>query len=128
MVDLELADRFVAYLQHYACGEAHAKTATTILAALDLPATSQARRELRACAQHAIRSGRLVCSGNAGYFVPATPKEALSATTRLRSEAYELMRRAKRADQLAAEQFDLREAPVPVVDRPALFELMEAEG
>jgi hypothetical protein len=125
-VDLELCDRFVAFLEAFAHGGDCAKTATTVAAALDLPDTDQSRRELRACAQHAVKSGRLVCSGQRGYFVPATPGEVLAATSRLRSEASELWKRARLADQLAAERFDLVDEPEPLSERPALFALLEA--
>lgn len=124
--DVDLSDRFVAYLQSYAVGAEKAQTAVTICAALGLEPNEQSRRLLRACCAEAIRSGRLVCSGQRGYFVPANPGEVLAGTSRLRAEASELWKRAKRADQLAAEQFELREAPEPVGPRPALFALMEA--
>lgn len=126
-VDLELAERFVKLLQAHARGEAKAMTANTILAALDLKATDNNRREIRACAQHAVQQmGHLICSGSAGYFTPATPEEVATACGRLRSEAYELIRRAKRAEELAAEHFDLAEAPELDDERPSLLALMEA--
>jgi len=123
-VDLELCDRFVAFLAAYACGEAHAMTATTLIRALALEDTEQSRREIRACAQHAVRSGRLVCTGQRGYYVPASPSEVLASTRRLKSEAGELWRRARRVEQLAAEHFDLQELPEPDCPAPVLQPLL----
>jgi hypothetical protein len=122
----ELGDRFVAYLQAFAVGARQAQTALTLCAALGLEPNEQSRRILRRLCVDAIGAGHLVCSGQRGYFVPATPGEALTATSRLRSEAYELMRRARKADQLAAERFCLQDEPEPARETPALLALMEA--
>lgn len=123
-VDLVLCDRFVAFLQSFAVGEAQAMTAKTLIAGLDLPETDQSRRHLRVCIQHAIRSGRLICASNSGYYVPATPAEVMASTRRLKSEAGELFRRAKRVEELAAEHFELRDEPEAEPVRPALPALL----
>ncbi len=106
-VDIVLCDRFVRFLADFAKGEAHAMTASTLIAALDLPDTPGSRRHLRACAQHASKAGHLVCSGNSGYFVPASRLEADSALKRLRSEGFALLERARRGDVLASKRFGL---------------------
>lgn len=126
-VDLELCDRFVAFLRAFAVGEAQAKTAATLCAGLDLPDTPQSRRNLRACAQHASKAGHLVCSGNAGYFVPASAQEAKGTVGRLRSEAHEMLARATRTERLMARTFGNPESGIRG-ERPALFGLMEAEA
>ena len=126
MAGPDLDDRFVSYLQSYAVGAEQAQTAVTICAALGLVPNEQSRRMLRACSQQAIRSGRLVCAGQRGYYVPATAAEVLASTSRLRSEASELWKRAKRVDLLAAERFELVEVSEPMGERPALFAMLEA--
>lgn len=123
-VDLELYPRFMAFLRAHARGEAHAITAKTLCPALGLEATPQARRHLRACAQHASASGDLVCSGNAGYYVPASADEARGASARLRAEAFELLKRADQADRLTQEAFAHGGPRRPVV--LPLFSLLEA--
>ena len=124
-VDLQLCDRFVAFLQSFARGEAHAMTAATICSGLGLPGTLNDKRQLRACAQHASKAGHLVCSGNSGYFVPASAEEAKGTSARLRSEAHELLARADRTERLMAETFAIRE---PRMERPGLLALLEAEA
>jgi hypothetical protein len=124
--DVELYDRFVAYLRAFAVGADQAQTAVTICAALGLAPNEGSRRQLRACAQQASRCGVLLCSSQRGYFVPSSPGEVLSTTARLKSEAGELWSRAKRMESIALAHFDLREAPEPEGQRPALFALMEA--
>jgi hypothetical protein len=124
--DVELYERFVSYLKAFAVGAEHAQTAVTICAALGLEPDEVNRRHLRGCAQEASQRGVLVCSGQRGYYVPASPAEVLASTKRLKSEAGELWRRAKRVEQLAAAHFDLREAPEPESERPALLALMDA--
>jgi hypothetical protein len=117
---VDLYDRFLAYLRAYAVGAAHAQTAVTICAALGLEPNENSRRQLRACAHQASRSGALICAGQRGYYVPSSPDEVKATTNRLRSDAGELWERAKRMEQIAERAF----APPPV--RPALFALMEA--
>jgi hypothetical protein len=124
--DVELYDRFLSYLRAFAVGADHAQTAVTICGALGLEPNEDSRRQLRSCAQQASRCGVLICSGQRGYFVPSSPADVLATTSRLKAEAGELWRRAKRMEQMADEQFELRELPEPVVVRPALFALMEA--
>lgn len=124
-VDLQLCDRFVAFLRSFARGEAHAMTAATVCAGLGLPGTPQDKRNLRACAQHASKAGHLVCSGNSGYFVPASAEEAKGTSARLRSEAHELLARADRTERLMAEAFAVPESRM---ERPGLLAMMEAEA
>lgn len=109
--DLELADRFVAYLRAFAQGEAAAQTAVTICRALNLPPSETGRRQLRACAQHAVKAGTLVCSTHRGYYVPATRDETEAAVSKLQGEAFALLDRAKRARKLSVEQFGEAERP-----------------
>lgn len=104
-VDLELAARFVAHLRVYARGEANAITAVALCPALGLPATAQSRRHFRAATHWAIESGTLVCSGQSGYWIPATEAEARGTAARLRSEAREMEQRAKATERLAARWF-----------------------
>ncbi len=122
----DLYDRFVAYLQAHAVGSNQARTALTICGALALEPNEDSRRQLRACAQQASHCGVLICSGQKGYYVPATPSDVLATTRRLRSEAGELWDRAKRLDRLASDHFALRDEPEPEPERPALFRLLEA--
>jgi hypothetical protein len=123
---VDLYDRFLAYLRAYAVGAAHAQTAVTICAALSLEPNEDSRRQLRACAEQASRCGVLVCSGQRGYFVPATPQEVLASVAPWESQAREMSRRARRQREIAAEHFALRDEPDPEPVRPALFALMEA--
>lgn len=115
-VDLELAARFVRYLQRYAHGESHAITAVELCPALGIKATAQGRRHLRAAAHWAIEHGHLVCAGQAGYFVPASEHEARGTAARLRSEAIELRERADATVRLAERTFAHLYAPQSLFD------------
>lgn len=115
---LELYDRFVAYLTHHAVGAQQAQTALTICGALALEPTEDSRRQLRACAQQASRCGVLVCSGQKGYYVPATHAETLACTAPLFAQSDEMRDRAQRLERLSQARF--------LAGRPALFALLEA--
>jgi hypothetical protein len=124
-VDLELAERFVAYLRIHARGEDRAITAAKLCPALGLPPTAQSRRHLRAAAHHAVESGTLVCSGQNGYWIPASEDEARGTAARLRSEAHEMLKRADETERLAERAFALgRTLPAP----QDLFGMMEVEA
>ncbi len=118
-------DRFVRHLQACAVGEAKARPAVAICRSLGLEPDERNRRVIRAWTLLALKAGHLVCAGQKGYFVPATPAEVQSTTRRLRGEAYELLKRARRADELSAERFELAEMPEPARETPALLALME---
>lgn len=124
--DLELYDRFVAYLKAYAVGQGQAQTAVTICLALGLEPDESSRRQLRACAEQADARGDLVCSGQTGYYLPASPQEVFAATAPWKSQARQMSKRARRMEERAAELFELREEPEPEPERPALFALLEA--
>lgn len=111
-VDVELAARFVAFLRLNARGEAKAITAAELCPQLGLPSTAQSRRHLRAAAHWAIEDGTLVCSGQAGYWIPATEDEARGTAARLRSEAREMEQRAEATERLARRMF----APATLLD------------
>ncbi len=122
----DLYDRFLAHVRDRAVGRDHAQKAVTICAALGLEPSERNRRLLRACANRAGKDRHLVCAGPFGYYVPNTPAEASVSTRRMRSQAYEMLRRAKLEDELVAATFELREEPEPDRPRPGLFELIEA--
>jgi hypothetical protein len=122
----ELYDRFVAYLRAFAVGSTHAQTAVTICHALALEPTEDSRRQLRACAQQASRCGVLLCSGQKGYYLPVSPGDAMASPRRLRSQAYEMIRRAKAEEELIASHFELRDEPDPEPVRPPMFAMLEA--
>lgn len=127
-MSIDLYDRFVTYLQHYAVGASQAQTAVTICGALGLEPNENSRRALRSCAEQASRCGVLLCSGQRGYYLPNSPAEVLTTTRRLRSDAGELWDRAKRMDRLAAAHFELRDEPSQQVERAPMFAMMEAEA
>lgn len=121
----DLLLRFLADLQGRDPGEAHAVTAAQLTRALGLPTTESGKRIVRALAQRAVADGHLVCSTDAGYFLPASPQEVAASVARLRSGASELWARANRASELAVAYFDLQDEPEPEGERPGLFALME---
>lgn len=120
-------DRFVAYLRAFAVGACHAQPAVTICVALGLEPSERQRRVLRAWSALALQAGHLVCAGQRGYYLPASPEEVLATTRRLRNEATQLRKRAQKAEELAVARFGRPEgAGLPPTPRPALFAILEA--
>ena len=94
---------FYAYLTQHAQGRAQAITARDLGAALALGPNGD--RALRALVHAANELGLLVVADNTGYFVPASPSEVEEAIGRLRSQATEMLERAKRIENLARQTF-----------------------
>lgn len=69
-------------------------------------------RQLRALVQQAAERGHLVVADNHGYFVPVSEAEIREAVGRLRSQAIEMLARARQVEQLATMAFAM-----PVSDR-----------
>lgn len=79
-------------------------------------------RALRVLAHAATERGILICADNAGYFIPTSPDEVTVAIGRLRSQAFEMLTRAKTLERLARERWP--PSGPPEVDQPdqgALF-------
>jgi len=94
---------FYAYLIQHAQGRAQAITARDLGAALALGPNGD--RALRALVHAANELGLLVVADNAGYFVPTSPAEVEEAIGRLRSQATEMLERARRIESLALKTF-----------------------
>ena len=94
---------FVAYLSRHANGRSNALTARNLTAALKLGANGD--RYLRALVHAANDAGHLVVADNCGYFMPAEPSEVDEAIGRLRSQAAEMMERARRIESLSTQKF-----------------------
>lgn len=95
--------RFIAHLTEHARGRAHAKTAKEISRALGLGVHGD--RILRALAHHATDDGIVVCTGNAGYWLPETEAEAEETIGRLRSQGVDMLQRADTLSKLVHQQF-----------------------
>lgn len=113
------ADTLFDWLAHHAVGVARAKRATAIQRELGFN-----DRYVRLLAKTALEQGHLVCTGNAGYFVPANREECQETIGRLRSQAFEMLDRAKRLEREADDHFDTEPAPqrsrTPLFDRAHL--------
>lgn len=116
----------VAYLRQHAVGESHAVTASVLCRAIGIQPTEQGKRIIRGIVHQAVARGELICSGQSGYFVPATREEAESSLGRLTAEARSLRMRAEAARRLVIEKFGQGPPRCPVQGRGALLGLMEA--
>lgn len=96
-------------LQRHAHGHDNAKTARWLVEKLGLPA-STGDRVLRALANAATESGFIVCTGNAGYWIPATPEEAEETIGRLQSQGVQMIERAKQLRALVDKHFSKTES------------------
>ena len=94
---------FVDYLTTHAQGRGNAKTSRHIIAALALG--KHGDRILRALAHAATESGHLICTGNDGYWLPATADEAEETIGRLHSQGQEMLRRAQSLRTLVHQKF-----------------------
>ena len=110
--DAELYDRFLKHLGASAKGEAHAVTAATLTVVLGLPTSEQGKRVVRALAQQAVVNSELVCTSDAGYYVPASKAEVDAACKRLRSQAFAVLERARKAESLGSKRFGQSDADV----------------
>lgn len=102
------ADDLFGWLSKNAVGVAQAKRATAIKRELGYD-----DRYVRLLAKTALEHGHLVCTGNAGYFVPANRVECQETIGRLRSQAFEMLDRAKRLEREADDHFDSEPEPRP---------------
>ncbi len=98
---------FHAYLSEHARGQANALTARDLAAALDLGRHGD--RRLRQLVHAANDAGLLVVADNGGYFIPSSPGEVDEAVGRLRSQAAQMMDRARRIENLAMQHFYSRQ-------------------
>jgi hypothetical protein len=91
-------------LQRHAQGRANAKTARWLVANLGMnKATGD--RLLRAIANAATENGLLICTGNAGYWLPDSLAEAEETIGRLHSQGVQMLERAKEMRALVDRHF-----------------------
>lgn len=93
-----------AFYEALGIGRANARTAQQIATAMNIPGRD-ADRYLRNLAQHSVQAGLIVCSGNAGYWRPATAKEVYETIGRLRSQGLLMLERARHLQALADVEF-----------------------
>jgi hypothetical protein len=94
---------FYDFLTEHANGQAHAMTARDLAAELMLGKSGD--RRLRQLVHAANEAGLLVVADNAGYFIPLFPSEVDEAVGRLRSQAAEMMERARLIESLSMSKF-----------------------
>lgn len=110
-------DALVAYLRAHAVGRDHAVSAPVLardvgLAYRDSEASGNgAGYHLRRVVRAAIDQGEPICSGDRGYFYPATKEEAYAAAQELRARATALVVRAQRLEARATRAF----SPTPTL-------------
>lgn len=95
-------DLFVARLRSVATGRAHAWTAKRLR-----ERWGYNDRVLRALVHAANEQEHLVVASDAGYFIPTRREELDEPVRRLRSQALEMMGRAKLIEDLGAMAFDV---------------------
>jgi hypothetical protein len=91
------------YLKAHANGLSNAKTARHLAAALHLGKNGD--RVLRALANAATASGLLICTGNEGYWLPATQAEAEETIGRIASQGAKMLQRANELRALVAQKY-----------------------
>ena len=110
----EQVSAFYAFLRSRGRGQAHAIKALELANRLGLTGSREAKeRQMRALHNACIESQRAVCSGNAGYWIPASMAEVQESTRRWRSQAADMNRKAQLLEEAAA-----RELSQPVPARP----------
>lgn len=95
--------QFYDQLRQHASGQSNAKTARQLVRLLNLGRNGD--RRLRQLANAATESGMLVCTGNAGYWLPATEQEAEETIGRLHSQGIKMLERARELRVLVSRQF-----------------------
>lgn len=95
--------QFYDQLKQHASGQSNAKTARQLVRMMALGRNGD--RRLRLLANAATESGLLVCTGNAGYWLPATEQEAEETIGRLNSQGLRMLERARELRALVARQF-----------------------
>ena len=103
---------FFAFLEERARGKANALPARDLSAYLMLGKNGD--RRLRQLVHAANDAGMLVVADNGGYFLPTEPSEVDEAVARLRSQAAEMMERARRIECLASQKFYSTQMSLPV--------------
>ena len=105
---------FVWYLQKNANGKDNAKTAAVLirdpqfLRQLELhryKREEDRKRQLRNLINAANHRGDPICTGNTGYFYPATPAESLECLGRLASEEIDISKRRRSLHKAIAKHF-----------------------
>lgn len=109
----------VDYLTAAARGKAEAKTARALRDRLGFR-----DRYLRILVHEANVAGVLICADNAGYYIPQAAADVAETVHRLRSQAFEMLTRAKLLEKLAGERF---RAPRPP-RAPDLFDELAPGG
>jgi len=103
LIDDVLVRRVFDHLSANARGKGGALPARTISAELELGPNGD--RILRAAIHRANEINLLIVADNDGYFVPESMSEVEEAIGRLRSQAAEMMDRARRIEALASQTF-----------------------
>jgi hypothetical protein len=96
-------ERFYHFVHTHAHGKANAITARNLGEALSLGASGD--RKLRALVHAANESGLLIVADDSGYFEPDTPEECDESVGRLKSQAAEMLERARRIEALKVQHF-----------------------
>lgn len=94
---------FYEFLKKNAYGQPNAKTARDISRRMELGRHGD--RILRTLAAAAAEAGMLVCTGNAGYWIPATEQEAEETIGRLHSQGIKMLERARELRVLVSCRF-----------------------
>jgi len=113
------ADRAKAlydYLHVHAFGTANARRAQQIVRDLHLGANGD--RWLRAAVNVAAKNGLLICTGNEGYFIPASFEELEETMQRMSGQIAQMSKRLALMRELAQRQFHFKlplRRPAPVI-------------
>ena len=104
---------FVEHLRAHAYGRDNAQTALQVSLALGLGRRASGRivdgdRICRALANAARKAGQPVCSGNNGYWLPASPEEAEETIGRLQSQGVDMLAVADDLRRAVAMQFNVQ--------------------
>jgi len=91
------------YLQRHANGKANARRAQQLMREMNLGANGD--RWLRAAVNVAAQNGLLICTGNEGYFIPASFEELEETMQRMSSQIAQMSKRLALMRQLAQRQF-----------------------
>ncbi len=107
---------FFEWLRQNAYGRDNAKKALVVSLALGLgrrvgDKIVDGDRVCRALANAARKSGLLVCSGNIGYWLPASAEEAQDTIGRLRSQGADMLTTADLLSRQVARQFNVPRKP-----------------
>jgi hypothetical protein len=112
-ITVDQVQSFVEWLRTNAFGRDNAKTALQVSVALELGRRASGRivdgdRICRALANAARKSGQPVCSGNNGYWLPASPEEADETIGRLKSQGADMLAVANDLSRAVASQFNVK--------------------